>query len=213
MQINFKHIVGAIIFCIAFSFYSWNTGYKAGIKESVDIPSKDTLEMVQTTSISEPPLHMLMVFGEITEIRDGSLTIDTSKTAPFANDKYTVKKVEVTNETTIERRTTKDMETIQKEQQEYFEKTKAGTIKDGVTPPPTPPMPFTVEKIDLATVQIGDHVTVTSAENIIGVEKLVATTIQIQPSMPMTTQAPLPMAPVLVPSETTVPVSVPTVTN
>jgi hypothetical protein len=137
-----------------------------------------TVSQTQTAQLAQS--HA--VLGTVEQISGQEITLKDfrkiSNTGASSVDQLERIVVTVNQTTIIERVTRKDRIVFSKELDAFGEKQAQGA--QSTSTPLTPPEPFTLEKITLSDIKVGDSIVASSAEDISKLSTFTATTIAIQ---------------------------------
>lgn len=118
------------------------------------------------------------VYGQVKSVEGEFIVLDTPPSNPF-DESPKARQVTVTDATKIVRMENKDMETIQKEQED-FQKKISSWKPDTADSPPTPPVPFIEKEISLSDIKVGDQLNVEASTLIRMKAEFTATKILVQ---------------------------------
>jgi len=130
-----------------------------------------------------PPTEVHRVLGTVEKVSDQEITLKdfrkiSSIVAP-ASDQSARMFITVNQSTRIERFVYKDVAILNAELNAFYKNIQKIQTQNP-SAPPTPPEPFTFEKVALSDIKIGDHVTVSFAEDIANLATFTATKIEIR---------------------------------
>lgn len=171
-------LITAISFVIILTAFL--VGFSCGSKEKVIIPAKTgkptqntfeagwqaAKEKLEQSGILPPePTEIFTVSGTITKISENTIFLKADPVVlnPLAEPAPENRVITVTQQTKFVKQTPKTPEEITKES-ENFRKALAA-LEPGATPP-TPPIPYNEEEIELTDIKAGDTISVTSDQNI-----------------------------------------------
>ncbi|MDP3957255.1 MAG: hypothetical protein Q8Q10_02020 [bacterium] len=153
-----------------------------------DLLGKKALAPQPTTTTSQsqpqsaqpiPATEVRRVFGTVEKISGNEITLKDVKkilntgAKPVNQSAQTV--ITVDQATVVERYMRKDMLVFGKELDDF-----AQNRDQSASTPPRPPVPFTLEKVTLSDIKVGDIITASSLKDIATLTTFTATTIAIQ---------------------------------
>lgn len=183
-------------------------GYSLGVRSS-DAQFKaghaagwdEAKKKVASTGIFAAGLAMTTLSGTIEEIKSDSLIVRVPQLVrnPLAEPAPLLRTIVIGKDTKIVATVPKSPAEQQKQMDDYNEAQKkfSDALMSGqknVTPPPTPPAPYSEKELKLSEIEKGASVVVQSADDVTSAESIVAVSIRIQSNMLVPTM-PSPAAP------------------
>jgi hypothetical protein len=174
---NSTDIAKKVILSILVAAVVFGLGYFAGSRWGIGGSSSAEVASLQAQiekakKFFPPSAPTSVLGGTVLEVGNGTLVINVSSTNPFG-DTSSMRTVAVSSATAIEKQTPKSPAEFQKEvtalQKIPFRNT-TGT-------PPLPPLPYSIDKLMLSDLRVGDLVTVESTGDISASANFAATRI------------------------------------
>ncbi|MDO8565578.1 MAG: hypothetical protein Q7S04_00115 [Candidatus Moranbacteria bacterium] len=154
-----------------------------GKKTVITQPAVTTSQSQPQTVQPVPPTEVRRVLGTVEKVSGQEIMLKDfrkiSSIVTAVSDQSERMFVTVDQSTIIERFTYKDATTIAKEQ-DAFVKNIQEIQRQNPSVPPTPPEPFTFEKITLSDIKIGDKVMASFGEDISNLATFTATKIEVR---------------------------------
>ena len=151
-------------------FAGHSTNYQKGYADGVIQQKTDFMEqVVKIYNIPSEPEKIFSYRGAIESVDGNSfvLKVKISPPTPFHEEREFTREVSINSDTRIQKQTYKDTE--------RFEKEKADAEKEQLPPP----LPYAISSISISELQAGVFVTVSSDEDIKGVNEFLAETVLI----------------------------------
>jgi hypothetical protein len=130
-----------------------------------------------------PPTEVRRVFGTVEKVSDREITLKDfrkiSSVVTAVSDKSARMVIGVDQSTLIERLTHKDAAVFSAELDAFYKNIQKIQAQN-LSTPPIPPVSFTLEKVALGDIKVGDRVTASFAEDIANLSTPTATKIEIQ---------------------------------
>lgn len=175
-------IVVAIGVVAGISFVAYQIGYGNGV---------GTKDVSQTESTL--PIESRLVIGTVEKISSQKITIKDFRKIPIvaSSTDQSARMTVVANVTTIiERLIQKDIAVINKERDAFLKEIEAQGAYSSTTAMIQPPTPYTLTKITLSDIKVGDTVSAFAAEDISKLTTFTATKIDIQNASSVPTTVP-----------------------
>lgn len=167
-------IVGIVIGAFA-SFYIYSSAsYQAGFDAAKKIVAES-----QVGNMLRTPDDIRTISGTVTAINDSRITMHAQSTDPFEDVSLADRVVLVKDATKIVKISYKNVKVFQAEMDAFTKAVQTAESK-GETFTASPPEPFTRTSVDIASVAIGDTISVTAEENVKTMKEFTASEIQIQ---------------------------------
>lgn len=152
-------------------------------KASAPEPSAITSQSQPQTAPSVPPTEVRRVLGTVEQISGQEITLKDFRkissivsTTSGQSDRIVVG---VDQSTLIERLTHKDAAVFSAELDAFYKNIQKAPAQNPSTSPASP-VPFTLEKITIGDIKVGDSITASFAEDIANLTTFTATKIEIQ---------------------------------
>jgi len=159
-------VIGLILGYIWGSFSSQEKAFNQGLDQGrKEIEEKYQTKIEELYPTVPEPEEIFSVSGEIKEIKDETLTVETTyyPVNPFEETKTETKTVRITEATEFVKQVQKSPEELEKEG-EAFRKAMEETPEAAILPPE----PFKELTISFSDLKVGDRITIEAEENIKG---------------------------------------------
>jgi len=159
-------VIGLILGYIWGSFSSQEKAFNQGLDQGrKEIEEKYQTKIEELYPTQPEPEEIFSVSGEIKEIKDETLTVETTyyPVNPFEETKTETKTVRITEATEFVKQVQKSPEELEKEG-EAFRKAMEETPEAAILPPE----PFKELTISFSDLKVGDRITIEAEENIKG---------------------------------------------
>lgn len=172
-------VVGIVIGTAASFYFSYQAGFNA---------AKNLVEQSSLGGFLRAQSDERSMSGTVTAIMGDRLTLHSQSANPFDETTISDRTVLVAASTKVVKLTAKDSSVFQAEMAAFtkaLQQSKPTTMVKGtpIVPPLEFPQMFSLAVVSASSIQVGDLVTATAAENIKGVSEFTAQEIQIQPQV------------------------------
>lgn len=196
-----------VVIAVILAVVGYAVGYKTGssqVYESAKAEGYREALQADKAKVSAgaifPETHLTSLRGTVKSVNGDTLDIEVGQTVtnPLDEQAPLVRHVTVTKDTAVIRSTQKSDATTFKELDDYEKAVRAA--QDAGKQPPSPPLSYTVEKIQLSDLKAGDLVIVDAQSDIARAESFVATSVRME-TQPAVAQPPAtPTAPTAAPA-------------
>ena len=163
-----KYFFAGATASLALVLFAWHNGYMTGFRTSVTTAA--TPQVTQSRLLSDTS----SVRGRIADITGTTLTI-------LAPDSTPVTRKVLTDQGTVFGYTApKDPKTFQSDVLAFDLKLKTAQANGTTLAPREFPTPFTLEKLSLSDLRVGDTVTITAIDSILGKSEFVAMSVIVE---------------------------------